>query len=110
MPGNRRASEVLPGAESKRAGKRIRVLIAEDHAVVRRGLAAIINLEDDVQVIAEVGDGMEAVTQWRLLQPDVTLMDLRMPGMEGVEAIDRIRKEDPTAAIIVLTTFDHDED
>jgi two-component system NarL family response regulator len=101
----------MSGAEAKRsAGKRIRVLIADDHAVVRRGLAAIINLEDDVHVIAEVGDGMQAVAQWRQLRPDVTLMDLRMPGMEGVEAIDRIRQEDPAAAIIVLTTFDHDED
>src|SRR5262245_31461176 len=106
VPGNRRAPETLPEVESKRPGKRIRVLIADDHAVVRRGLAAIINLEDDVQVIGEVGDGMEAVAQWRQLRPDITLMDLRMPGMEGVEAIDRIRKEDPTAAIIVLTTFD----
>jgi len=111
MPGNRRTSDALAGAETKRpAGKRIRVLIADDHAVVRRGLAAIINLEDDVQVIGEVGDGIEAVALWRQLHPDVTLMDLRMPGMEGVEAIDRIRKEDPSAAIIVLTTFDHDED
>jgi two-component system, NarL family, response regulator len=111
MPANRRTSEPSSAVESRRPpGKRIRVLIAEDHAVVRRGLAAIINLEDDVQVIGEVGDGMQAVAQWRQLRPDVTLMDLRMPGMEGVEAIDRIRKEDPTAAIIVLTTFDHDED
>jgi two-component system NarL family response regulator len=111
MPGNRRTSDALVGVETKRAaGKRIRVLIADDHAVVRRGLAAIINLEDDVQVIGEVGDGIEAVASWRQLRPDVTLMDLRMPGMEGVEAIDRIRKEDPSAAIIVLTTFDHDED
>jgi two-component system NarL family response regulator len=111
MPGNRRTSDALAGVETKRpTGKRIRVLIADDHAVVRRGLAAIINLEDDVQVVGEVGDGIEAVASWRQLRPDVTLMDLRMPGMEGVEAIDRIRKEDPSAAIIVLTTFDHDED
>lgn len=90
--------------------RRIRVLIADDHAVVRSGLAAIINLEEDVEVIGEAGDGEEAIAMWRQLRPDVTLMDLRMPGVEGVEAIDRIRDEDAHAAIIVLTTFDHDED
>jgi two-component system NarL family response regulator len=109
---NRRASEALPGGDTKRppGAERIRVLIADDHAVVRRGLAAIINLEDDVQVIGEADDGEQAVALWRQLRPDVTLMDLRMPGVEGVQAIDRIRDEDPAAAIIVLTTFDHDED
>lgn len=96
--------------EPAQAGRPIRVLIADDHAVVRRGLAAIINLEGDVQVIGEAGDGEEAVALWRQLRPDVTLMDLRMPRVEGVEAIDRIHDEDASAAIIVLTTFDHDED
>ncbi|MES1265380.1 MAG: response regulator transcription factor [Variovorax sp.] len=88
----------------------IRVLIAEDHSLVRRGLAAIINMEEDVAVIGEAGDGQEAIDLWRKLRPDVVLMDLRMPKMEGVEAIRRIRAEDPKAGIIVLTTFDHDED
>jgi DNA-binding NarL/FixJ family response regulator len=88
----------------------IRVLIAEDHSLVRRGLAAIINMEEDVTVIGEAGDGQEAVELWRSLRPDVVLMDLRMPKVEGVEAIRRIRAEDPKAGIIVLTTFDHDED
>jgi two-component system NarL family response regulator len=89
---------------------RIRVLIAEDHVLVRRGLAAIINMEDDVTVVGEASDGKDAIEQWRQLRPDVVLMDLRMPRLEGVEAIKRIRAEDPKAAIIVLTTFDHDED
>ena len=89
---------------------RIRVLIADDHALVRRGLAAIINMEDDATVVGEAGDGEEAVAQWRRLRPDVTLMDLRMPKVEGVQAIRQIRAEDPGAGIIVLTTFDHDED
>lgn len=96
-------------AAATKAGP-IRVLIAEDHSLVRRGLAAIINMEEDVTVIGEAGDGQEAIDLWRSLRPDVVLMDLRMPKVEGVEAIRRIRAEDPKAGIIVLTTFDHDED
>jgi two-component system NarL family response regulator len=102
-----------PHAAAARDGsetKRIRVLIAEDQSLVRRGLAAIINMEEDVTVVGEAGDGEEAIEQWRRLRPDVVLMDLRMPRLEGVEAIKRIRAEDPKAGIIVLTTFDHDED
>ena len=91
-------------------GERIRVLIADDQSLVRRGLVAIINMEDDMTVIGEAGDGHEAVEMWRKLRPDIVLMDLRMPGMGGVEAIRQIRLEDPKAAVIVLTTFDHDED
>lgn len=86
------------------------MLIADDHSLVRHGLAAIINMEEDTAVVGEAGDGEEAVTLWRELKPDVVLMDLRMPKVEGVEAIKRIRAEDPHAGIIVLTTFDHDED
>lgn len=99
-----------PEAGSRPETKPIRVLIAEDHSLVRRGLAAIINMEEDVTVVGEAGDGEEAIEQWRRLRPDVVLMDLRMPRLEGVEAIKRIRAEDPKAGIIVLTTFDHDED
>ncbi len=99
-----------PVAREATEKKRIRVLIAEDQSLVRRGLAAIINMEEDVIVVGEAGDGEEAIEQWRRLRPDVVLMDLRMPRLEGVEAIKRIRAEDPKAGIIVLTTFDHDED
>jgi len=99
-----------PAAPDGSEKKRIRVLIAEDQSLVRRGLAAIINMEEDVIVVGEAGDGEEAIEQWRRLRPDVVLMDLRMPRLEGVEAIKRIRAEDPKAGIIVLTTFDHDED
>jgi len=88
----------------------IRVLIVDDHSVVRRGLAAIIDMEEDAIVVGQAGDGAEAIELWRNLQPDVVLMDLRMPGVDGVEAIRRIRAEDGEAGIIVLTTFDHDED
>lgn len=104
IPGSR------PDAANRPEATRISVLIAEDHSLVRRGLAAIINMEEDITVVGEAGDGEEAIEQWRRLRPDVVLMDLRMPRLEGVEAIKRIRTEDPKAGIIVLTTFDHDED
>lgn len=97
-------------AKPAAAGAPIRVLIVDDHSVVRRGLAAIIDMEDDAIVVGQAGDGAEAIDLWRKLQPDVVLMDLRMPGLDGVEAIRRIRAEDAEAGIIVLTTFDHDED
>src|SRR5690242_7912886 len=88
----------------------IRILIAEDHTVVRDGLVAIIKQERDMEVVAETGDGRQAVELWRQHRPDVTLMDLRMPGLDGVNAIYEIRAVDHNARIIVLTTFDGDED
>jgi two-component system NarL family response regulator len=103
-------TEGVPPRPRAARGERIRVLIADDHSLVRHGLAAIINMEEDTGVVGEAGDGEEAVALWRQLRPDVVLMDLRMPKVEGVEAIKRIRAEDPHVGIIVLTTFDHDED
>lgn len=103
-------TDALPSRPRPARGERIRVLIADDHSLVRHGLAAIINMEEDTAVVGEAGDGEEAIALWRELRPDVVLMDLRMPKVEGVEAIKRIRAEDPHAGIIVLTTFDHDED
>jgi two-component system NarL family response regulator len=88
----------------------IRILIAEDHTVVRDGLAAIIKQEQDMDVVAEAGDGQQAVDLWKTHRPDVTLMDLRMPGLDGVDAIYAVRACDPNARIVVLTTFDGDED
>jgi two-component system NarL family response regulator len=88
----------------------IRVLIAEDQSLVRRGLVAIVNMEESAIVIGEAADGAEAVEMWRNLKPDVVLMDLRMPETDGLDAIRLIRAEDPRAAIIILTTYDHDED
>lgn len=88
----------------------IRVLIVDDHAIVQQGLAAIIKEESDMTVIGQAKDGIEAIMLFRQEQPDVTLMDLRMPQMGGVEAITAICGEFNTARIIVLTTYDGDED
>ena len=107
MPDRKAAAS---GIKTIAAPAPIRVLIVDDHSVVRRGLAAIIDMEEDAIVVGQAGDGAEAIELWRNLQPDVVLMDLRMPGVDGVEAIRRIRAEDGEAGIIVLTTFDHDED
>jgi len=93
-----------------RAKKAIRVLVADDHTVVRDGLVAIIKQEKDMDVVAVAADGKEAVTLWMQERPDITLMDLRMPKLDGVNSIYEIRASDPNARIIILTTFDGDED
>jgi len=87
----------------------IRILIADDHLVVRIGLRSMIDTQPDMNVIAEAANGREAVALFRDHQPDVTLMDLRMPVMGGVEAVGVIHEEFPDARIIVLTTYDGDE-
>ncbi len=92
------------------AKETIRVLIVEDHNVVRQGLAALINLAEGIQVVGEAADGVEAIAQFRKLQPDVTLVDLRLPRLGGVEVIQRVRLESPQARFVVLTTYDGDED
>jgi two-component system NarL family response regulator len=89
---------------------RISVMLVDDHPAFRKGIAALIASEPDLHVVAEAGDGQEAVNLFRKLKPDVVLMDLRLPGMGGVETTMAIRKEFPDARIIVLTTFDADED
>ncbi|WP_414551457.1 response regulator [Anabaena sp. CCY 0017] len=88
----------------------IRILIVDDHPVVRQGLAAMINRESDMVVVAQVSNGQEAITAFGQHQPDVTLMDLRMPEMDGVAAITVLCAEFSNAQIIVLTTYDGDED
>jgi DNA-binding NarL/FixJ family response regulator len=88
----------------------IRVMLVDDHLAFRKGMAALIESEPDLRVIAEAGDGAKALDVYRQKKPDVVLMDLRLPGMGGVEAIIAIRKEFPDARVIVLTTFDMDED
>jgi two-component system NarL family response regulator len=89
---------------------KIRVLIADDHAVVRDGLVAMIGRWPDTMVVAEAQDGVDAVEKWKRHRPDVTLLDLRMPQLDGVGAIEEIRKVDPAARVILLTTFDGEED
>ena len=90
--------------------ERIRVLIADDHTIVREGLVSLLKRKSDMIVVAEASHGREAIELWKKHRPDVTLLDLRMPELDGVSAIKEIRQLDETAAIIVLTTFDGDED
>ncbi len=92
------------------ASGKARVLLVDDHALLRTGVANIINQEADLRVVAEAGTGVEAVAAYERYQPDVTLLDLRMPEMEGVEAVRRIRERDPRARVIVLTTYDTDDE
>jgi DNA-binding NarL/FixJ family response regulator len=83
----------------------IRILTVDDHALLRKGIAALVNAELDMKVIGEAATGVEAITQFAQHRPDVTLMDLQMPDMNGIEAIISIRNEFPDARIIVLTTY-----
>ncbi len=86
----------------------IRILTVDDHPLLRKGIAALVNAEDDMKLIAEASSGEEAVEKFRAHRPDVTLMDIQLPGLNGIESIGRIRKEFPNARIIVLTTYSGD--
>ena len=88
--------------------ERIRILITDDHAVVREGLRALIETKPDMELIGEAADGVEAVEKARLLQPDVTLLDIVMPRMDGITALREIKRENPDARILVLTSFAED--
>jgi two-component system NarL family response regulator len=88
----------------------IRILVAEDHLVARVGVTTIVNMQADMKVVAEASGGQQAVEMYRKFLPDVTLLDLRMPGMSGMEAAAAIRKEFPNARMIALTTYGGDED
>jgi len=88
----------------------IRIVIVDDHPIVREGFGSMIATEPDMAVVAEARDGQEAIRLFRQHRPDVTLMDLRMPGLTGVETIRAIRREFPQSRFIVLTTYDGDED
>jgi DNA-binding NarL/FixJ family response regulator len=88
--------------------KLIRILTVDDHALLREGIAALLNTEPDMKLVAEASNGQEALEKFRLHRPDVTLMDLQMPVLNGIEAINRIQSEFPNARIIVLTTYTGD--
>ena len=102
-------------ANAASAGKnsrtqKIGVLIADDHTTFLAGLTSIIDMEDDMMVVAQATNGRDAVDLWRKHRPTVALIDLRMPVLDGVAAIDEIRREDESAQIVVLTTYDSDND
>ncbi len=85
--------------------RKIRVLAVDDHLLLRKGIAAVIDEEEDLMLVGEAATGSEAIERYRELRPDVTLMDLQLPDMNGIDAIDAIRSEFPTACIVVLTTY-----
>ena len=87
----------------------IRILIADDHLIIRQGLRLILETEDDFELVAEAVDGAEALNLCKKLNPDVVLMDLRMPNMDGLTAIERLRAEQPGIAVVILTTFNEDD-
>jgi DNA-binding NarL/FixJ family response regulator len=87
----------------------VRVLLADDQALLRQGFAMILGAQDDIEVVGEAADGNEAVRLASLLRPDVVLMDVRMPGFDGIEATRRITASEPGVRILILTTFDLDE-
>lgn len=95
-------------SEAIEAGPAIRVLIVDDHPMLREGLAAVLQSQGDIEVVGEAEDGAQALTAFQTLLPDVTLMDLQMPNMNGVAAITAIRRTYPKARIIVLTTYGGD--
>ena len=88
----------------------IKILCVDDHPLVRKGIAAILANEPDIQLVAEAGSGQEAVEAFRTHRPDVTLMDLRLPGMDGIAASKEIRQIDPAAHILALTSYDGDQE
>jgi len=88
---------------------KIKVLIVDDQALVRQGLATLLALEEDLDIVGEAGDGEEAISQVGFLQPDVVLMDMRMPKKTGVEATQEIHKRYPNIKVLVLTTYDEDD-
>jgi DNA-binding NarL/FixJ family response regulator len=92
------------------AGQKMGILVVDDHPIMRLGVAAIINAQPDMKVCAQAGSGEEAVRIFKKHRPDITLMDLRLPGMSGLDALRAIRQEDARAKCVVLTTYEGDED
>jgi DNA-binding NarL/FixJ family response regulator len=103
-------SELADGSDFEKAGNRkLRIVLAEDHTVVREGLSYILSAEPDFEVVGGAGDGLEALEVVRQVQPDVILMDLQMPRLNGVEAIKLLRADNPQVKIIILTTYKTDD-
>ena len=98
------------GDARERSSDDIRVMICDDHALFRRGLIMVLEAEDDIEVVAEAEDGEDAVEKAAEFVPDVVLMDVRMPGVDGIEATRRIAEKVPTAKILMLTVSDEEED
>ena len=94
--------------EMSNVPKMIRILAVDDHDLLRKGLAAVVNAEPDMKLVAEASNGEDAIEKFRIHRPDVVLMDLQMPGLNGIEATSRILSEFPDARIIVLTTYHGD--
>ncbi len=92
------------------ASKSIRILIVDDHTMVRMGLSAVLSLNDDLSIVGEADDGAQAIERFQTVQPDVVLMDVRMPGMGGLEALRALRLAAPGARVLMLTTSELDED
>jgi DNA-binding NarL/FixJ family response regulator len=104
-----RSTRVMTQGGPVEDGSRIRVLIVDDHAVVRMGLRVFFDLQDDIEVVGEAADGSEGVAMARRLEPDVVLMDLLMPNMDGITAIGRIKAERPETEIVTMTSFIEEE-
>jgi two-component system, NarL family, response regulator len=92
------------------AASKFGILVVEDHPIMRLGIAAIIDAQPDMRVCGQAESGADAVRQFQKCRPDVTLMDLRLPGMSGLDALRAIRRDDPAARCVVLTTYEGDED
>jgi two-component system, NarL family, response regulator len=98
------------GTDAAPPGTGLRILLADDHFVVRQGIAAVISTESDLHIIGEASDGEEACQLYAKLQPDVLVLDLRMPLLGGFEVVKRLIATDPAARILIMTTYDTDED
>ena len=109
-PVRKRTTSARPVTRKTSPSERIRLLIADDHALILEGLAATIGRQDDMTVVAKAGNGREAVELWKTHRPDVSLLDLRMPILNGVGVIKEVRDLDVSARVIVQTTYDTDEE